>query len=169
MTTKTRILFIAGMLLFLLGSMITIFFEGTVILIVGLFIAIAGVAVFVRYAVQLIKERREFMMGRKPVTADSGWQAQAEYNKRLAAYSKDGAFADERIQARLFAQAVMTLTLMTPSTAVFSELNETTVAENDGTYTVTGWVDVQNFFGAMIRTPFSMTVFKKDGMWQTAR
>jgi hypothetical protein len=34
-------------------------------------------------------------------------------------------------------------------------------------HTVTGWVDAQNSYGAMIRTPFSIIVFKKNGMWQT--
>ncbi|MEM5769844.1 MAG: hypothetical protein AAGU32_16380 [Bacillota bacterium] len=174
MKAKTRILFIVGLLVFILGFTMLLIpivapFSGHTIIpmIFGMLLIIAGVAVFVRYAIQLIKERREFMMGRKPVTAAMVMQAQAEYNRRLAAYSKDGALADELTQAKLFAQAVLTLTLMAPSTAVFSDLNETAIAGSNGTYTVTGWVDAQNIFGAMMRSPFSISVFKKDGVWQT--
>ncbi len=194
MTAKTKTFLIVGVIVWILGFMVMMIptvttapFSGNVMIpiILGMLLIIAGVLVFARYYVKFVKERyaiqfkeryaiqfkerRESMMGRKPVTAAMGWQAQAEYTKRLAAYSKEGASADERTQAKLFAQAVMTLTLMAPSTAVFSELVETAVAENDGTYTVTGWVDSQNMFGAMMRTPFSMAVFAQDGVWQTGR
>jgi uncharacterized integral membrane protein len=186
MTAKTKTFLIVGVIVWILGFIVMMIptatavpFSGNVMIpiILGMLLIIAGVLVFARYYIKFVKERyaiqfkerRESMMGRKPVTAAMGWQAQAEYTKRLAAYSKEGASADERTQAKLFAQAVMTLTLMAPSTAVFSELDETAVAENDGTYTVTGWVDSQNMFGAMMRTPFSMTVFEQDGVWQTGR
>lgn len=183
--SRTRIFMILGVMVAILGFTILLIsgivpFYGYMMIIpmmLGVLLIIGGVLVFARYYVKFVKERysiqfkerRELMMGRKPVPAAMGMQAQAEYNRRLAAYSKEGAFADERTQAKLFAQAVMTLTLMAPFTAVFSDLYETTVAENYGTYTVTGWVDSQNMFGAMMRTPFSMVVFKKDGVWQTGR
>ena len=94
-------------------------------------------------------------------------QAQAEYSKRLAEFSRDGAGADEITQAKLFAQAVQLMVLKAPATAVFAGLNETTAAEENGVYTVAGWVDAQNSYAAMIRTPFTMIVSKKDGVWQT--
>ena len=178
MTAKTKSFLILGVMAWILGFTVMMIpatavpFSGNIMIpiILGMLLIFAGVAVIARYLIQFMKERRESMMrGKKTVTAAMGWQAQAEYNKRLAAYSKEGAFADERTQAELFAQAVMTLTLMAPFTAVFSDLDETAVAENHGTYTVTGWVDSQNMFGAMMRTPFTVAVFKKDGVWQTGR
>lgn len=178
MKAKTKIMFIVALMVFILGFTMLLIsgivpFSGYMMIIpvmLGVLLIIAGVLVFARYYIQFMKERRELMMGgKRTVTAAMGWQAQAEFNRRLAAYSKEGASADERTQAKLFAQAVMTHTLMAPYTAVFSDLNETAIAENYGAYTVTGWVDSQNMFGAMMRTPFSMVVFKKDGVWQTGQ
>lgn len=176
MTAKTKIFIILGLMVFILGfTMMLIPFaiaappSGYIIpIILGVLLTIAGAVLFVRYAIQLIKEKRQFIMGRKPVTAAMGMQAQAEYNRRLAAYSKEGARADEPTQAKLFAQAVLMLSLGAPSSAVFSNL-EAAAARSNSTYMVTGWVDAQNIFGVMMRESFSMIVFKKDGVWQTGR
>ena len=43
-----------------------------------------------------------------------------------------------------------------------------TVAFVDGNYIVSGYVDSQNSYGAMIRSPFKLTVYKQDGIWQAA-
>jgi hypothetical protein len=139
---------------------------------IGLLLMIAGGVLLVLAIVQAYKERMELnrnnMGGKKPVTAAMGMQAQAEYNRRLAAYSKEGVPADEKAQAKLFAQAILTLSLGAPSTAVFSDLDAAAAGSN-GTYRVTGWVDAQNIFGVMMRESFSMRVFNKDGVWQTGR
>ena len=42
--------------------------------------------------------------------------------------------------------------LKAPTTAVFCKENELLIKENKGKYYVSGWVDSQNSFGAMIRT-----------------
>ena len=42
--------------------------------------------------------------------------------------------------------------LKAPTTAVFCNENELLIKENKGKYYVSGWVDSQNSFGAMIRT-----------------
>lgn len=42
--------------------------------------------------------------------------------------------------------------LKAPATAVFCNENELLIKENNGKYYVSGWVDSQNSFGAMIRT-----------------
>ncbi len=176
MTKKNSILLGGGMMLFLLGFTMLIMPNSvpfsddtiTILTIFGSLMIIAGIALFVFFVVKFSKETKQAELEKKvAATAAMSKQAQAEYNKKLAAYGKDGAHADEKTQAKLFAQAVHTLTLKAPSTAVYSDLNETAIAENDGMYTVTGWVDAQNSYGAMIRTPFSILVFKKDGVWQT--
>ena len=46
----------------------------------------------------------------------------------------------------------VTNVLKAPSTAVFCKDYELLIKENKGTYYVSGWVDSQNSFGAMIRT-----------------
>ena len=176
MTLKKIILFlIVGLALFLLGTALIAsspFSGHTITLTIGLFLIIAGGVLVALAIVQAYKKRMELnnnnMGGKKPVTAAMGMQAQAEYNRRLAAYCKDGAPADEPTQAKLFAQAVLTLSLVAPSTAVFSDL-DAAVAGSNATYMVTGWVDATNIFGAMLRESFPMRVFKKDGVWQTGR
>lgn len=42
--------------------------------------------------------------------------------------------------------------LKAPSTAVFCKENELLIKENNGIYYVSGWVDSQNSFGALMRT-----------------
>lgn len=176
MTKKSSILIALAMILFIAGFSLwiipgsTLYDENavTILGIVGVIMIIASVVLFVLSGVQISKDTKQTEQERqKAVTAAMSTQAQAEYKKMLAAYSQDGAYADELTQAKLFAQAVEILTLKAPSTAAFSGLDETTIAEDNGTYTVTGWVDAQNSFGAMIRTPFSILVSKKDGAWQT--
>lgn len=176
MTTKNRILLGGGMMLFLLGFTMLImptsipFSEDTIsiLTIFGTLMIIAGITLFIFFVLKFSKETKQAELERKIAASTAmSKQAQIEYNKKLAAYSKNGAPADEKAQAKLFAQAVQTLTLKAPSTAVYSDLNETAIAENDGIYTVTGWVDAQNTYGAMMRESFSILVFKKDGVWQT--
>lgn len=169
---KIILLLVVGLALLFLGTVLIVGFPfsgHTITRIIGLFLIIAGGVLIVLAIVQAYKKRMELnennMGGKKPITAAMSMQAQEEYNRRLAAYSKDGASVDEKTQAKLFAQAVIPFTLMAPSAAVFSDL-DATFAENNGTYTVTGWVDVQNIFGVMMHESFSVIVFKKDGIWQ---
>lgn len=176
MTKKSIILIAMAMILFITGFSLwiipqsTLYDENavTILSIVGIIMVLASVVLFVLSGLQISKDTKQAEKERQTAVTDAmSTQAQAEYNKKLAAYSQGGAYADERIQAKLFAQAVETLTLKAPSTAAFSDLDETTIAEDNGTYTVTGWVDAQNSYGALIRTPFSIVVLKKDGAWQT--
>lgn len=55
--------------------------------------------------------------------------------------------------------------LKAPSTARFSGSKETQVKDlGDDTYIVTGWVEAQNSFGAMVRSSFSVKLIFKDGV-----
>jgi hypothetical protein len=61
--------------------------------------------------------------------------------------------------------------LKAPSTAEFSPHGETRVAYNeaDDTYTVRGWVDAQNSFGAKLRSKYICTVRNTVGdRWQAS-
>ena len=46
-------------------------------------------------------------------------------------------------------------TLKAPSTAIFCKEEELTIIQDYGMYLVTGWVDSQNSYGAMIRTYYN--------------
>jgi hypothetical protein len=52
--------------------------------------------------------------------------------------------------------------LKAPATAKFSEA---TVTENGSSYTVTGQVDSQNAFGALVRAQFSCVMHHGDDQW----
>ena len=94
--------------------------------------------------------------------------AQFEYKKRLDAYRESGKEITELTEAALFAQAVELQTLKAPASAVFCPVEEMTITNENGVYIVQGYVDSQNSYGAMIRTPFKCTVVKKDDGWKSA-
>lgn len=60
--------------------------------------------------------------------------------------------------------------LKAPSTAKFSTFKESTIAFEGNTYTVLGWVDAENTFGAMLRHKFLCDLsLQEDGkLWQCA-
>lgn len=95
-------------------------------------------------------------------------KAQFDFSKRLEEFQKDSAkIIDEGIEAKLFAQAVEAQTLKAPATAVFANVEEMTITQDNEVYIVAGWVDSQNSYGAMIRTPFKIRVVKNNGTWKT--
>ncbi|MBQ9468595.1 MAG: hypothetical protein IJU52_06285 [Clostridia bacterium] len=94
--------------------------------------------------------------------------AQFEFKKRLNAYRAAGNETNERIEAALFAQAVESQTLKAPLSAVFCSIEEMNIQYENGAYTVSGYVDAQNNYGAMVRTPFRITVMKVGGVWKNA-
>lgn len=53
--------------------------------------------------------------------------------------------------------------LKSPATAVFCKPEELQIKECEGVYTVSGWVDSQNSYGAMIRTPFKLKMKNENG------
>lgn len=140
-----------------------------IILMITLILIVAGIVFIV---IALIKRNKETKQNNREIqsatAAVMSVQVQAEYNRRLASFCKGGIDADEYTQAKLFAQAAQTLSLLAPSTAVFADLNEMIIAMENGMYTVTGWVDAQNNYGVMIRTPFTLAVFKVNGTWHTS-
>lgn len=71
-------------------------------------------------------------------------------------------------EAKLFAQSVELQVLKAPASAKFCSLEEMTVTEINGVYTVSGYVDSQNSYGAMIRTPFVLKVYKDETGWKSA-
>ena len=95
-------------------------------------------------------------------------QAQYAFNEKLAAAKESTMNIDESVEAKLFAQAVELQLLKSPATAKFCSLEEMTITMNEDTYIVSGYVDSQNSYGATVRTPFKVTVFKENGTWKNA-
>jgi hypothetical protein len=73
---------------------------------------------------------------------------------------------DKETEVKLYAKAVETMLLKTPSTAKFCTLEEMIVINNNEIYQVSGYVDSQNSYGAMIRTPFTFNIKKENGTWK---
>lgn len=104
------------------------------------------------------------------VIANEGMSAQAQFafNEKIAQIKETAIQIDDMVEAKLFAQAVELQLLKAPATAQFCSLEEMTVTTTGDVYVVSGYVDSQNSYGAIVRTPFKITVFKDNGVWKNA-
>ena len=94
--------------------------------------------------------------------------AQNTFNQKKEEAEKANRDIDIFTEAKLFAQSVELQLLKAPASAQFCSLEEMTVTEINGVYTVSGYVDSQNSYGAMIRTPFVLKVYKDETGWKSA-
>jgi hypothetical protein len=95
-------------------------------------------------------------------------RAQYAFNEKLTVAKESAVNIDEIVEAKLFAQAVELQLLKAPATARFCALEEMTITINGDMYIVSGYVDSQNSYGATVRTPFKVTVFKENETWKSA-
>jgi hypothetical protein len=69
-------------------------------------------------------------------------------------------------EAADFCEKMVTKNLKAPSTAVFPSRRETTVtSRGHNMFTVIGYVDAENSFGAKLRTPYRCDPRMSDGKW----
>lgn len=141
--------------------------------IASLVLIIIGAVLLVKYSKGNTKEKEEEK--EKASNSDKpkanmviSEKAQFAYNEKLAETKAGGINVDDVIEAKLFAQAVELQLLKAPATAKFCSLEEMTVTEAGEKYYVSGYVDSQNSYGAMVRTPFKLTVFKDNEGWKNA-
>jgi len=73
--------------------------------------------------------------------------------------------SDGKIDAYVRAETVIKKFLKAPSTAEFCGYRNSKVEESANNYIVTGYVDSQNSFGAMIRAEFDVTLKNEAGTW----
>lgn len=71
--------------------------------------------------------------------------------------SKDD-FDHDKFDAFVVAKKVVEDKLKSPSTAKFCDTRDATISLSDNTWTVNGWVDAQNSFGATIRNTFTVKI-----------
>lgn len=97
-------------------------------------------------------------------------KAQYAYTNFRNEYEQGATTVDEIAEAKMFAKAVQLQLLKTPASAVFCSMEEMSVLPiGDGAYSVSGYVDSQNSYGAMLRNQFNLTVFKdENGIWKNA-
>ena len=93
-------------------------------------------------------------------TSEMAW---VKFTKKKAEYGE----MTERDEAALFAQCVALQVLKAPATAQFPDFDEMVVNGSDGRYSVSGFVDSQNSYGASIRSNYTYNVEKdSSGRWK---
>lgn len=93
-------------------------------------------------------------------TSEMAW---LQFTKKKAEYGS----LTERDEAALFAQCVELQVLKAPATAKFPGFEEMIVNGSGGHYSVSGFVDSQNSYGASIRSNYTYNVEKDSfGKWK---
>lgn len=82
------------------------------------------------------------------------WCNNQEYTSDESQCSNASAF--------VMAESAVKTILKAPSTAEFCKYREAVVTAVNNTYTVSGWVDAQNSFGAMLRNTFVVQLVCSD-------
>ena len=108
----------------------------------------------------LVLKERYSIMADFSNTSEMAW---AQFVKKSAEYPD----LSERDAAALFAQCVELQVLKAPATAKFPSFDEMVVNGSSGHYSVSGFVDSQNSYGASVRSNYTYNVEKdSSGRWK---
>ena len=78
-------------------------------------------------------------------------------------------YGHDKFDAFVIAENAVKDKLKSPSTAQFCTTTEATIGRNDNTWTVKGWVDAQNGYGAVVRENFVVTfTFASENTYSVA-
>ena len=92
-------------------------------------------------------------------------RALTEYQKKLAAYTSQNGIPTDEQDAILYAQAYQMQITKNPAAAKFPPFEEFSVSVNQDTYTVSGYLDATNSYGAQVRGNMKLNLKKIDGKW----
>lgn len=92
-------------------------------------------------------------------------RAQSEYQKKFEEFTSQYGAPTIEQEAILYAQAYQMQITKNPASAKFPTLEEFNVTVNEDTYTVTGYLDATNSYGAQVRGNMKLNLTKKDGKW----
>lgn len=92
-------------------------------------------------------------------------RALTEYQKKLATYTSQNGTPTDEIDAILYAQAYQMQITKNPTAAIFPSFEEFSVTVNEDTYTVSGYLDATNSYGAQVRGDMKLNLKKIDGKW----
>ena len=102
-------------------------------------------------------------------TNEVNLRAQNQFKKLLDEHNTEHGFTSEEDQAKLFARAIETQMLKSPSSAKWPDLSDIVVAkEEDNTYKVLGYCEAQNSNGVYLREEYKFNLkLSPDGTWET--
>lgn len=100
-----------------------------------------------------------------PADTEYNKRAQTEYKKKLNAFTETNGCPTDEQDVILYAQAYQMQITKNPTSAKFPPFEEFSVALNEGVYTVTGYLDATNSYGAQVRGNMKLNITKKDGQW----
>ena len=72
--------------------------------------------------------------------------------------SDSDSYGHDKFDAFVAAKSVVKDNLKSPSTAKFCSTNDAAITRSGNTWTISGWVDAQNSFGATLRNNFTVKI-----------
>lgn len=87
-----------------------------------------------------------------------GWKLYNSFTSSDKSKNKnvEDSYGHDRFDAIVIAKKVVSSNLKSPTTAEFCGNSDYTISRSNNTWTVSGWVDAQNGFGATLRNNFTV-------------
>lgn len=92
-------------------------------------------------------------------------RARKEFNKKISHYSNADMVLTTEQEAIIFAQCIQLQFLKSPSSAVFSELDDFKVEKKNNIFVVSGEYEAQNSYGGLKREQFQIQLLHQDDTW----